>query len=125
MTQDRRTGHNPATMLLRTLPLLLLCMPLMAQAASFDCTKARAADERAVCASRVLSEMDVEMAVRFETLTGLVAMGARGDMQDAQQQFLAARRRCAADRRCIAALYRRRIAVLKAEYRQLASRGPF
>src|ERR1700744_2926760 len=40
------------------------------RAASFDCTRAHAADERAVCASRALSEMDVEMAVRFEMLTG-------------------------------------------------------
>ena len=58
-------------------PTLILCaislsVPDSAHAASFDCNKARATDERAVCASRSLSEMDVEMAVRFEMLAGLV-----------------------------------------------------
>jgi uncharacterized protein len=62
---------------------VLLAIP--ARAASFDCAKAHVADERAVCASRGLSEMDVEMAVRFDTMRGLVAMGTRGDMGDAQR----------------------------------------
>ena len=51
-------------------------------AASFDCNRARLPDEKAVCASRQLSELDVEMSVRYQMLTGLVAMGTRGDMQD-------------------------------------------
>ena len=95
------------------------------QAASFDCSKAKTPDERAVCASRALSEMDVEMAVRFETLAGLVPMGTRGDMGDEQRGFLAARRRCAADTACLAAAYRRRIAMLKSDYERLKRRGPF
>jgi uncharacterized protein len=105
--------------------LILGAVEVPSQAASFDCTKARLADERAVCASRELSEMDVEMAVRFETLTGLVAMGTRGDMGDEQRAFLAARRRCKADTNCLTRAYRARIAVLKSEYDRLKSRGPF
>jgi uncharacterized protein len=94
-------------------------------AASFDCGRARLADEKAVCASRQLSEMDVEMAVRFQMLTGLVAMGARGDMQDEQQAWLKSRKACGANRSCLLDAYRRRIATLKDEYARLASRGPF
>src|ERR1700760_3172485 len=93
-------------------PTLILCgifLSVPASAASFDCTRAHAADERAVCASRALSEMDVEMAVRFEMLTGLVGMGTRGDMGDEQRAFLAARRRCGAGTACLTALYRGRI----------------
>ncbi|MDI7065936.1 hypothetical protein QMO17_32340, partial [Klebsiella pneumoniae] len=51
-----------------------------AQAASFDCNRARLPDEKAICASRQLSELDVEMSVRFQMMMGLVAMGTRGDM---------------------------------------------
>ena len=96
-----------------------------AQAASFDCTQAYAADARAICASRVLSELDVEMAVRFETLAGLVAMGMRGDMGDAQKDFLASRHRCGGDARCLATLYRGRIKILESQYDALKQRGPF
>ena len=102
---------------------LFLAVP--AAAASFDCAGARAADERAVCASRNLSEMDVEMAVRFETLAGLAAMGTRGEMADAQRAFLASRRRCGGETACLGALYRGRITVLKNQYEALKQRGPF
>jgi uncharacterized protein len=96
-----------------------------AVAASFDCAAAQLADERAVCHSRLLSEMDVEMAVRFQTLSGLVAMGTRGDMGDEQIQFLAARRRCGSDVKCLTPLYHTRIDVLKRQYESLQQRGPF
>ena len=105
--------------------LFLRALEVPADAASFDCAKARLADERAVCASRELSEMDVEMAVRFETLAGLVPMGTRGDMGDEQRAFLAARRRCGGNAACLAGAYRARIATLKSEYEKLKSRGPF
>ena len=102
---------------------IFLAVPV--HGASFNCANARAPDERAVCATRALSEMDVEMAVRFEMLAGLVPMGTRGDMGDEQRVFLTARKRCAADTTCLAALYRSRIAVLKNAYQKLKERGPF
>lgn len=94
-------------------------------AASFDCGRARLPDEKAICASRRLSEMDVEMAVRYQMLTGLVAMGARGNMQDEQQVWLTSRKACGGNQSCLLNAYRRRIATLKDEYANLASRGPF
>ena len=111
------------SLIIPVLGVLLLTVP--ANAASFDCARAHAPDERAVCASRALSELDVETAVRFDTLSGLVAMGMRGDMDDAQRAFLASRRHCGSDARCLTALYRSRIAVLKNQYDALKQRGPF
>jgi uncharacterized protein len=109
-------------------PTLILCgifLSVPARAASFDCAEAHAPDERAVCASRSLNEMDVEMAVRYETLAGLVAMGTRGDMGDEQKLFLSQRRQCGASNTCLTALYQARIGKLKSEYQGLKSRGPF
>ncbi|MGF6573120.1 uncharacterized protein ABH945_005241 [Paraburkholderia sp. GAS333] len=94
-------------------------------AASFDCAHARLPDEKAVCASRQLSELDVEMSVRYQMLTGLVAMGTRGDMQDQQQTWLKSRHACGESKSCLLDLYRQRIAKLKEQYAQLARRGPF
>lgn len=117
--------HSHMRVIFPTLILCAIFLSVPARAASFDCAKARSPDERAVCASRPLSEMDVEMAVRYQTLAGLVAMGTRGDMGDAQQDFLRARTRCSADNACLTALYRARISKLKSEYDALKSRGPF
>jgi uncharacterized protein len=94
-------------------------------AASFDCNRARTPDEKAVCASRHLSEQDVDMAVRYQMLTGLVAMGTRGDMQDEQQAWLKTRKACGGNQVCLDTAYRNRIQRLKDEYANLASRGPF
>jgi uncharacterized protein len=94
-------------------------------AASFDCSRAPLPDEKAICASRQLSELDVEMAVRYQILTGLVAMGTRGNMQDEQHAWLKSRQACGRDHACLLDAYRRRIGTLKDEYAHLASRGPF
>jgi uncharacterized protein len=117
--------HSHMRVIFPTLILCAIFLSVPAEAASFDCTKARGADERAVCASRPLSEMDVEMAVRYQTLAGLVAMGTRGDMGDAQKAFLNQRRKCGANNACLTALYPARIATLKSDYAALQSRGPF
>src|ERR1700761_3904940 len=92
--------------------LLTFFIAAPAHAASFDCAKARAADERAVCASRALSEMDVEMAVR-------------GEMGEAQRACLSERRRCSSDTACLTRAYRARIVTLKEQYERLKERGPF
>ena len=42
-------------------------------------------------------------------------MGTRGDMGDAQRDFLKARGRCGANNACLTALYQARIATLNAD----------
>jgi uncharacterized protein len=54
------------------LGLLLLLTLAFAQAASFDCTKARGQDERAICADRSLSKMDDELAVQYKEVLSLI-----------------------------------------------------
>ena len=88
-------------------------------AASFDCARARAADEKAICADRALNDQDVRMATMFGFLHGVHAMGAAGAMGDRQRAWLVQRGQCRADRACLARAYRTRIAELEADYDHL------
>ncbi len=90
---------------------LLICGS--AHAASFNCSKAKTLDEKATCASRTLSELDVQMATLFGVRMKLpMLMGARGAAQDEQRQFLVDRGTCGADAACIGQTYQLRIDTL-------------
>jgi uncharacterized protein len=94
-------------------------------AASFDCAKAMAPDELAICSTPALSAQDVRLATTYEILTRLVAMGQRGDMLDAQRAFLQARTACGGSVACISEAYRVRLVALDQALADLAARGPF
>ena len=96
-----------------------------ASAASFDCTTAKARDARAVCVNRELSDLDVRMATLYEVLTHLVAMGQRGEIQEAQKAFLAFRATCGGRVSCIRGAYQNRIAQLETGLQAIYARGPF
>lgn len=96
-----------------------------AHAASFDCTKAKTADEKTICRNQSLSDADVKMATMFQMNTRLVMMGARGNMQDRQREWLAERNACKGNLPCLTAAYDRRIRELQADFDGIASRGPF
>jgi uncharacterized protein len=83
-------------------------------AASFDCAKAAAPDETAICATPSLSDLDVEMATLYGVRMELpMLMGARGAAQDEQRDFLDKRAACGASAACITQQYGQRIAALK------------
>ncbi|WP_435947956.1 lysozyme inhibitor LprI family protein [Dryocola sp. BD586] len=100
----------------RLLLTLALLSPLAAGAASFDCQKARAADEKAICAHLSLNDKDVEMSTKYQFLKGLLAMGGRGAIQDAQQSWLKTRRQCGGNVTCLTKAYDRRLQQLDAMY---------
>jgi len=98
--------HPPhVRVIFSTLILWAIFLSVPTHAASFNCAHVRASDERAVCTSRALSEMDVEGAVRFETLAGRVAMGTHGDMGDEQMMFLRQPSQRGMNISCLTALY--------------------
>ncbi|MGL6162602.1 lysozyme inhibitor LprI family protein [Microbulbifer sp.] len=45
------------------------------------------------------------MSTKYHYLLGLVAMGERGDIQEQQRKWLAERRQCGSDVRCLEAAY--------------------
>lgn len=102
----------------------LLPLPA-AQAASFDCGAAKAADEKAVCVNRDLSDLDVKTATLYDVLSHLVAMGQRGVLQDQQRAFLAYRATCGGRVTCIRKAYDARIAELNTGLQAIYARGPF
>lgn len=90
-------------------------------AASFDCDKPDlAADEKAICDNRALNDADVKMVTTFDLLSSLLAMGARGTMQDEQTAWLAKRQACNADVACIKAAYDERMKELNDAYANLS-----
>lgn len=92
---------------------LLACLaaPPPAEAASFDCGKAKQADEKAICADRGLAELDVQMAAVYGVRMQIpMLMGERGAAQDEQRGFLAGRTICGANVACLRQAYLQRIA---------------
>ena len=103
-------------------------MPAAAPAADYaplDCAKAVSPADKAICSDYRLGQQEARVATLFEWTTSFVGMGQRGDIQDAQHAFIAAREACGADVGCLAAAYARRIARLEAVMEDVKSRGPF
>lgn len=91
-----------------------------AHAASFDCeAKELKPDEKTICAERVLNDADVKMVTTFDLLSGLLAMGSRGTLQDEQTAWLKKRQECAADAACIKATYDERMKQLDETYKKI------
>lgn len=96
-----------------------------ALAASFNCSKGHAPDERAICADRVLNDQDVEMAVRLDIIRHLTAMGARNALMDDQLAWLKARHACNSDKSCLIRRYHDRMEELNGALERVYRRGPF
>ena len=94
-----------------------------ANAASFDCARARLPDERAICADRALNDQDVRMALLLDVVGHGQIMGANGAMRDDQRAWLAERRACRADRACLRRVYATRVDTLLTAARAYAERN--
>ncbi|CAA2101148.1 hypothetical protein MBUL_01030 [Methylobacterium bullatum] len=95
-----------------------------AEAASFPCEKAETPDETAICGHLPLNDLDVEMAVRFEILRGLLPMGGNAKLRDDQEAWLQERRSCAADVTCLIKAYEARLKTLRGVFSEFAKQGP-
>ncbi|MFL9824419.1 lysozyme inhibitor LprI family protein [Rhodoplanes sp. SY1] len=90
-----------------------------------DCAKATTPADRTICSNYALGQDEARMAAIYGVATGLVAMGQRGDMQDAQRAFIRTREACGTDIGCLSRVYATRIRELNAVIDSIASRGPF
>ncbi len=95
--------------------LTLLCaalLPLTAQTASYDCTRAATTTEIAVCDNPSLSRMDEDLAVQYRDLLNQLPPRRADRLRDDQRSWLTARNSCGADVRCLRARYQERLARL-------------
>lgn len=96
-----------------------------ASAASFDCdSKTLAPDETAICANRDLNDLDVRMATEFKWLSGMYAMGVRGELQDQQTAWLKTRQACQSDTACIRKAYEDRLTAFEDDYNKFERPAP-
>lgn len=94
--------------------LLLVTASMPAQAASFDCAKARKPAEIAVCKHRDLSELDTQMASLWYAYRRIpMLMGGSGVRMDDAHTFLRRRAACGSSTGCLRRVYRARIRQLK------------
>lgn len=93
--------------------LVLGLMPVSGRAQGFDCRKARSADEIAICANSDLARLDERLSALYVAARSRAAPGPRRDLEADQADWLASRRICGADFRCIRASYLVRIAELQ------------
>lgn len=112
---------------LRTAALAAALLPAApATAASFDCARAAASDEKAICADRALNDRDVRMALLFALDQRFLPMGGRDALRRDQATWLRTRRQCGANRLCLAKRYDARIAALQAVIdERVYPNGPF
>lgn len=93
--------------------------------APLNCAAARSPTERTICRHYALGQLEARTATLYEWTTSLVAMGQRGDIQDAQRAFIRRRAACGARVSCIRRAYDARIRQLQAVMRQIARGGPY
>ena len=98
---------------------------IAADYAPLDCTKAKAAAEITICKTYALGQAEARTATLYSVATSLVAMGQRGDIGDAQTEFLKTRNACGRDVPCLTKAYSTRIDQLNKVIAAIASRGPY
>lgn len=98
----------------------------LAQAASYDCNKARLATEKTICANRGLNDRDVKMATTFNIMSHAVPMGGRDHLIGEQVLWLKQRNGCGSNVACIANAYQNRQKQLDQMLQdRVLSYGPF
>ena len=108
------------------LGLSCLLATAAAPAASFDCERASAADEKAICGNRALNDLDVSMALLYRLDRRFLPMGGRDALIGQQQAWLKSRSQCAASVSCLTAAYQQRIKVLQDIIdSRVVTQGPF
>ena len=116
---------QPTRLLSTIFAVAMLAIPLsapfgIAHAASFDCdAKELQPDEKMICDTRSLNDADVKMATTFELISGLLAMGSRGTLQDDQTAWLKTRQACGPDAACLKTAYETRLKQLNDAYKKI------
>jgi uncharacterized protein len=113
---------------LTAMALAALAVPHSALAGDYaplNCAKASSPAEHAICNSYALGQLEAQSATLYGVATSLVAMGQRGNIEDAQRTWLKTRDTCGERVSCLMSAYNDRIRALNDVVSGVASRGPF
>jgi uncharacterized protein len=108
--------------------LAVFCATSAVKAADYapmDCEKASKPAEKTICSTYSLGQREARVATMYGILMSLAAMGARGNIGDAQIAWIKKRDECEADVSCIESAYSTRIKELSDAFNAIAARGPF
>jgi uncharacterized protein len=100
-------------------------LALGADYAPMACAKAASPAELTVCKTYALGQAEARMATLYGIAMSLVAMGQRGDIGDAQVQWLKTREACGRNVGCLTGTYDDRIRQLTKVIDDIASHGPY
>ena len=108
------------------LSLLSLAGHLDAAAAqSFNCGRAFFADERAICHSPELAQLDSQLAAVFGRAMSAIPQDERAALKRQEDQWVVSRRRCGRDDGCIEKSYRDRMGSLGGQIAAKEPQGSF
>jgi uncharacterized protein len=85
----------------------LLALPLAANAASFDCTKAATPAEKAICGDTGLSKLDSDLNSAF--ISAMSAAANPDSLRSSQRDWLKRRNACGGDAACLQRVYQERL----------------
>jgi uncharacterized protein YecT (DUF1311 family) len=84
-----KTGHGEGVEAMRNSWLIVLMMASgLAHAASFDCAKAKTAQEKAICGSPELSAADDRMAAAYHDVLAAATPEIVGELRDGQRAWI-------------------------------------
>jgi uncharacterized protein len=110
------------------LALLTVLASYPAAAADYsplNCAKAATATEKTICSNYSLGQAEARMATLYQWTTSFLAMGQRGNIQDAQVAFIKKREGCGSNADCIRDGYSARIKEIETVMESVKQHGPF
>lgn len=114
-TNHHHTADKEAEML-KPIALSIVAIALLpsqsAQAASFDCSRARTPTEIAICANPEVSSLDEDLAGLYRSLLNQLPAHQADQVRQEQRSWIKARNSCGADIDCLRARYEERSARL-------------
>ena len=109
--------------------LLTAVLPLLSAWASdyapLNCSRAKTPADRTICRTYAVGQREARMATLFAVTTSLIAMGQRGDIQDAQRAWLGRREACGDRVAWHKKANKERINENKTMLKEIYARGPF
>ena len=110
MSERVRSGSSRLPLLASTMLLgALSCLAVPAQAQSFNCRYAHYTDEAAICQDQALGRLDNQLNSVFNSTMQRLPPQEQRRLDQAEDSWVAERRRCGADPRCITQAYQNRM----------------